>query len=102
MLDDGIGDIKRSVNDPPDRLTRLCDGMIRSLEAHPEHRKGDRCIVFMSDSQRGGMVIHGYDESDDSDAEAMTDLVVHLKALFKAHDKRFQIMLVGDDGVTTI
>lgn len=66
-----MSDEKRTT-EPHDRLTRLCDAMTQTLEQHPE-RGEEKCIVFLQDSERGGLVLHGYD----SDTEAMTDLFLH-------------------------
>jgi hypothetical protein len=39
--------------------------------------------VFLDDGRCGGIQLHGYDE----DAEAIADLLVHLRAIFRlAHD----------------
>jgi len=55
--------------------------MTEAFDAHPEHREGDKCIVFLDDGDRGGIQLHGYDD----DAEAMGDLMRHIEALFKAN-----------------
>lgn len=78
----------RSEGEPHDRLTRVCDAMVGALEAHPESAEGDKCIVFLTDDEYGGMVLHGYDD----DAEAMADLLMHIKALFQANGKEFILM----------
>jgi hypothetical protein len=61
--------------------------MTDAFEAHPEHRDGDRCIVFLDDHERGGLQLHGYDD----DAEAMAAILSHLKALFEANGARLEI-----------
>jgi hypothetical protein len=71
---------ERRTTEPHDRLTRMCDAMVTVWDAHPEHRPADKCIVFLDDGDRGGLVLHGYD----SDTDAMADLLMHLKALFKS------------------
>ena len=53
--------------------------MTQALDAHPE-RGDERCIVFLQDDERGGLVLHGYDD----DTEAMADLLLHLRAIFQA------------------
>jgi hypothetical protein len=57
--------------------------MTEALDAHPE-RGPEKCIVFLQDSERGGMVLHGYDD----DTEAITDLFLHLRAIFEANGKQ--------------
>lgn len=74
--------VQRSEGKPVDRLT------------HVEHRAEDKCIVFLDDGDRGGLQLHGYD----SDNEAMVDLLVHLRALFKANGKQFAVHTIGGDG----
>lgn len=71
-------------SDPHDRLTRLCDAMSDALDAHPE-RGDEKCIVFLSSEKdkRGGMQMYGYDD----DWEAMTDVFLHLRAVFRANGK---------------
>lgn len=68
--------------EPHDRLTRLCDAMTETLDAHPE-RGDEKCIVFLQDSERGGLQLHGYDD----DTEAITDLFIHLRAIFRGQGK---------------
>lgn len=86
-----MSDERRSEGRPHDRLTRMCDAAITAFENHPEHRDTDKCIVFLDDGRRGGLVLHGYD----NDLEAMTDLLMHLRALFRANGKDFQIHAIG-------
>lgn len=76
----------RTVGEPHDRLTRLCAAMTDALDAHPE-RGDEKCIVFLQNTDRGGIQLHGYDD----DTEAMTDLLMHLRAIFKANGKDLQI-----------
>lgn len=80
---------------PHDRLTRICDAMTDTFDQHREHRPADKCIVFLDDGTRGGIVIHGYD----NDTDAMVDLIVHLKAVFEANGKQVDMMFLGPDGV---
>lgn len=75
--------MKRTVGEPHDRLTRLCDAMTDALDAHPERGK-EKCIVFLQDEKRGGLQLHGYDD----DTEAMADLLVHLQVIFRAAGKK--------------
>jgi hypothetical protein len=70
--------------EPHDRLTRLCAAMTDALDAHPE-RGDEKCIVFLDSKtdMRGGLQLHGYDD----DMEAMTDLFMHLRAIFRANGR---------------
>lgn len=83
---------------PTDRLTRICDAMTFTFNQHPEHQQGDKCMVFLDNGDRGGIVLDGYDD----DAEAMTDLLMHLTAIFNANGKRLDLMFMDPDGVTRI
>lgn len=80
---------------PMDRLTRICEAMTDVFDAHPEHRETDKCIVFLDDGKRGGIEIHGYEDHQD----AMVDLLLHLKAMFQAGGKNFDIMFMDENGV---
>lgn len=86
-----MSDERRTEGVPHDRLTRMCNAAIDAFEAHPEHRDGDRCIVFLDDGQRGGIVLHGYEE----DTDAMTDLLMHLRAIFRANGMEMMVMPIG-------
>lgn len=74
---------ERRVGEPFDRLTRLCAAMTAALEADPECSEEVKCIVFLDDGRRGGIQLHGYED----DTDAMVDLFMHLKAIFKANGK---------------
>jgi hypothetical protein len=73
---------------PHDRLTRITERVISTIEADPEYREGDHAIVFMDDGNRGGIGMHGYE----SDTEAMADLLLHLKAIFEANGKTLTLV----------
>lgn len=85
----------RRETEPHDRLTRMCDAAITAFEGHPEYREGDKCIVFLDDGTQGGLVLNGYED----DAEAMTDLLLHLRAIFRANGKDLDLLFLGPDGV---
>lgn len=85
----------RREREPTDRLTRICDQMTVTFDQHPEHQPSDKCIVFLDDGERGGLVLHGYDD----DTEAMADLLMHLKAIFAANGKRLEMMFLGPEGI---
>jgi len=84
----------RRSRQPIDRLTRLCDAMTDTLDAHPEHDDSVRAVIMLDDGKRGGIVMHGYE----SDTDAMVDLLLHLKAMFEAGGKTLMIMPLGRDG----
>jgi len=90
-------DVRRD-DKPHDRLTRICDSMTKTFDLHPEHRKGDKCIVFLDADNTGGIVLHGYED----DTEAMVNLLMHLKAMFAANEKQMDIMFLNDDGTTRV
>lgn len=85
---------RRTVDVPHDRLTRICDAMTKTRTLHPESRPDDRCIVFLADPERGGLVTDGY-EADDN--EAIVDLLMHLQAIFRANGKHLEIVAIPDD-----
>jgi len=78
---------RRTEGKPHDRLTRLAAAMTAALEADPEYRDGDKAIVMLDDGSGSGIVLHGYDD----DAQAMTDLLCHLRAIFEANGKRLEV-----------
>jgi hypothetical protein len=84
----------RRTGEPHDRLTRLCGAMTEALDAHPERRGDEKCIVFLQDGLRGGIHLHGYD----SDTEAMAELLYHLTKLFEANGKTLMIAPLGGEG----
>lgn len=84
-------DVQRT-EEPHDRLTRICDEMTVTFDSHPEHRDEDKCIVFLDDGERGGLVLHGYE----NDIEAMVDLLMHLRAMFRANGKSLDVMIRDD------
>ena len=77
-----MSDERRTEGEPHDRLTRLCAAMTDALERDPEYAETVKCIVFLDDGDRGGIQLHGAWEDD---AEAMTALLVHLRAIFRAN-----------------
>ena len=81
--------------EPHDRLTRICDDMTKTFDEHPEHVDGDKCMVFLDNGKVAGLVLHGYEDK----TEAITDLLMHLQAMFKAAGKQMDIMFMDDEGV---
>ena len=76
---------------PQDRLTRICDAMIATFNQHGEKREVDRAIVFLVDDAKGGIGIAGYDD----DKDALVDLIVHLRAIFRARGQDLHFVSVG-------
>ena len=87
-------DVRRTT-EPHDRLTRICDAMTKQFDLHPEKLPGDRAIVFLDsqDDKRGGINIHGYDD----DLEAIVDLFMHLRAMFRATGRDLELVGIPDD-----
>ena len=81
-------DARRTENDPHDPLTALTVPMLRALR---EQLGGSevKAMIFLDDTEagRGGLVLDGYD----SDADAMVNLIMHLKAIFEANGKTLVI-----------
>jgi len=75
-----------------DRLTRACDSMLDAFRNHAERAEGDRAIVFLVDGgKRGGIGISGYED----DKDALVDLFVHLRAMFRAQGSDLEFIPVG-------
>jgi len=83
----------RTEGEPHDRLTRICDAMTDTFVAHAEHHDGDKCVIFLDGEQRGGLVMHGYD----NDAEALANVFMHLRAVFRANGKDLLFAPLGGD-----
>lgn len=69
--------------EPTDRLTRLCETMTDALQADPEYGDDVKCVVFLDSDTHGGLQLHGYDD----DTEALANLFMHLRAIFRANGK---------------
>jgi hypothetical protein len=82
--------------EPVDRLTRMCDAAILAFENHPEYLKGDKCIVFLDTDveKRSGLVLHGYDD----DMDALVNLFMHMRAIFRANGKDLMFAPLGGEG----
>lgn len=85
---------ERKTNEPHDRLTRICDAMTTVFEAHPE-RGAAKCVVFLDDDEerKGGLVMFGWE----NDAAAVTAVVMHLRAIFRANGADLEIITVPND-----
>jgi hypothetical protein len=81
-------DPKVTYGAPHDRLTRMCEAMTAAMDAHPEAREGDKCIVFLDDGKCGGIQTHGYPSTID----ALADLLNHLVVLFAANGKTLSVI----------
>jgi hypothetical protein len=86
--------LRRTEDEPHDRLTRICAAMTDAMDACPETQQGDKAIVFLDDGRHGGIQLHGYN----NDVDAMADLLMHLTALFKANGKELQIIPIETMG----
>jgi len=80
--------------EPHDRLTRLCAAMTEALDAQPEMGEDVKCIVFLQDGDKGGLQLHGYDD----DSEAVSDVLLHLQAIFNANGKKLVIAAIPGHG----
>jgi hypothetical protein len=89
-----LKDVKRSTGDPHDRLTRICATLTETLDEHPEALGTEKCIIFLNDEEKGGLVMHGYGD----DLDAIADLMIHLKAIFEANGKQLGIMPIDETG----
>jgi len=88
----------RTEGAPHDRLTRICDAMARTFDEHPERHEGDKCMVFIDDGTRGGIVLNGYD----NDTDGMAALLTHLRAIFAANGTQMDLMFMGEGGVDRV
>jgi len=81
---------------PGDRRTRLADAAGEAFYAHPEHRDGDRAIVYVMDADGGGIWIFGYDDNEHIDVSAMVDLFMLLKAIANANGRDVEFIGIPD------
>jgi len=82
----GISDAHRSF-EPHSWLTHLGDLMLTALDSQPDG-ESVKAIVMLDTGEEGGIAIHGYD----SDHEAITDLFVHLAAIFAANGQTLMLI----------
>lgn len=82
---------RRTEDQPHDRLTRICDRVTTAIDADPEHQPEDKAIIMLDDGEKGGLVLHGYD----NDVDAMADLLTHLKAIFEANGRTLVVAPLG-------
>jgi len=98
MTDDATSNDEVTAHDHPvDRLTELCAEMTTPLDK--SENDDVKAIVFLNDGERGGIQLHGYD----SQAEAMAELFLHMKAVFQSMGKDLSFIGVPDspEGLTT-
>lgn len=76
---------------PQDRLTRIGGAMLASFNEHAEKRDVDRAIVFLKDEVKGGIALAGYPD----DKDAILDLMVHLRAMFRTYGHDLHFVPVG-------
>jgi hypothetical protein len=103
----------RKEEEPFDRLTNLCKVMTDALDdAVDEERETPmgaklsdvRGIVFLSDDNRAGIQMHGYEDM----VEGLAELFVHLKAMFTSMGKDFGVMtdlgilMLDDDSMVSL
>jgi hypothetical protein len=84
-------DEKLTVGEPHDRLTHLTDDMLKKMEESEYHEGNEKVIILIQDGNRGGLVLHGYEE----DGEAVMDLLTHLKVILKIHGKDLVVMPIN-------
>jgi hypothetical protein len=96
MSDEISDDDVTSHDHPVDRLTDLCAEMTVPLE-RPENADV-KASIFLHDTERGGIVLHGYDD----EVEAMAELFVHMKAVFNSIGKDIDFIGIPDspEGLT--
>jgi hypothetical protein len=84
-----MSDETRKADEPFDRLTELCAEMTAAID-RPEN-SDVKVIVFLNDEEHAGIQTHGYDDTMD----AVTDLFIHMKAMFNASGKDLVFIPVG-------
>lgn len=85
------------VDDPPNRLGRIANSMLMTGKLHGEHDKDDRFIVMIMNGHDGMISTEGY-ENPDHDFGAMSDLIIHVQAIFEANGKYVQLAFLNPDG----
>lgn len=78
-------------DEPFDRLTWLAEQITSDLLDRPEYADV-KCIVFLEDSERSGIKVHGYSDQ----TSALVALFVHMKAMFNAMGKDLEFVSVPD------
>lgn len=79
---------QRVEHEPFDRLTSLCAEMTTVLDT--EENADVQAVIFLMADERGGIQTHGYPDLND----AMVDLFVHLRAMFRATGRDLEFIAV--------
>jgi hypothetical protein len=87
-------EITRSEDVPHNELTELCDRMLDVV--HTPERRHLQAVVMLQDqeSNDGGMGLHGYDD----EADAVTDILYHVKALLEAIGNGTRLVVINQAG----
>lgn len=80
MAEHVITKIRRTDDNPHDRLTRLAAVAIAAAEADPEWREGDRIFAAADDGRHSGIGAHNYDSMD----RLADDLLRHARAVSRS------------------
>ncbi len=76
---------------PIDRLTELAERIGAALD-DSEH-DDVRAAIMLDDGHMGGIMFHGYDDQ----AEALTALLEHMRAVFAASGLRLELVTIPND-----
>jgi hypothetical protein len=88
-MSDAYDDVVSS-HEPMDRLTRLSEEMTTPLDR--EENSDVKAIVFLNNGERGGIQIYNYD----NETEALTDVFIHMKAIFNSMGKDLEFVPIPD------
>ena len=80
----------RSDGVPFDRLTEIAEEVSQNLN-RPEY-EDVKCIVFLTDGERSGIKMHGYEDP----VEGVADLFVHMKAIFESTGRTMEFVAVPE------
>lgn len=82
----------RSEGEPHDRPTRLLNAALEAVKAHPEYTD-EKLMLFLDSDEHGmgALVIDGYDD----DAEAIANLFMHMRAIFRTQGKDMKLIEIG-------
>ena len=86
-------EVTRSEQEPHNPLTELCDQMLDVIHT-PEHQHLKAVVMLADDSNEGGMGLHGYDD----EVDAVTDILVHAKALIESSGTGARIVVINRTG----
>lgn len=97
-----VTDTRRDVGEPKNRLSRIANSMLTTGTLHGEHDDADRFIVMIMNGRDGTVALHGYNDNENKDTDAMADLLVHVEAVFRANGKQVSIAFIGEDGTAHV